>query len=105
MNEEDLFITETAKEMEQTLRSSRLEVCVKDGRRVVTSQNTQWYRHFCKRYERLHKSKYRTIIKRCHTLTALKRLQHSNYQGVYADRLMQIIEVYWGTYGPPINHP
>ena len=37
----------------------------------------------------------RTIIKRCHTIAALKRMEAGNFAGVYAKRLEPFLSEEW----------
>ena len=58
--------------------------------RIVLSQNADWYRRFCRewvRHRRDKRYKPRTIIKRCHTENALRRIIDGRAEGCYAERL------------------
>ena len=63
--------------------------------RVPVSVNTYWYRRFCAQYETMRGRKYRTIIKRCHTIRALERMEAGNFAGVYAERLEPFLSEDW----------
>lgn len=91
-------IAETATYLLDELEGQGLEVVKVPSEngyvRVPVSVNAEWYRHFCASYKRS-RNKYprpRTIIKRCHTISALKRIISGNINGVYAERLMPYIE-------------
>lgn len=83
----------------EELLSSGLEVIKVPGReggyiRVPVSVNCEWYRRFCRTLQRGRRRypKPRTIIKRCHTVAALKRLMRGNDKSAYAERLMPFLE-------------
>jgi hypothetical protein len=83
----------------EELESSWPETCKVPGRyggyiRVPVSTNCEWYRRLCRRYlsRRRRYPKPRTIIKRCHTIIALKRIAAGNQVGVYAERLRPFLE-------------
>ncbi len=63
--------------------------------RIPVSINTEWYRRFCGQYMGLHRRKMRTIIKRCHTIRALQRMEAGNSEGVYAERLAPFLTEEW----------
>jgi len=100
-NDEDdaLYVQETARAMLEQLQTHHLEVQIVDECRRVVSQNTQWYRDFCAAHATFRRNRPRTIIKRCHTVSALKRLiRDPDSNGVYSGRLMETIGVYWDKY-------
>jgi hypothetical protein len=83
----------------EELEAGWLEVIKAPGRdggyvRVPISANAEWYRRFCRQYEvrRKRYPKPRTIIKRCHTIKALRRLMDGQKDGIYVDRLKEFIE-------------
>lgn len=83
------------------LLASRLEVVKVGTLRAVQSENAGWYREFCAAFKQPRK-KYprpRTIIKRCHTVRALRRIVDGDSGTVYADRLMSFVEDYAGKVG------
>lgn len=61
---------------------------------MAIEQNAQWYRDFCAAYKNRRKryAKPRTIIKRCDTKRALERIACGNVNGVYAERLLPVVE-------------
>jgi hypothetical protein len=70
-----------AKALLADLEGNYLEVTKAPGReggyiRVPVSVNAEWYRQFCKRYltTRRRYPKPRTLIRRCHTVAALRRI-------------------------------
>lgn len=90
---------DAARHLLDELESGWLEVCKVPGRnggyiRVPVSVNAEWYTRFCRsclsRSRRF--SKLRTMIRRQHTIAALKRIMRGNAKGVYAERLMPFIE-------------
>ena len=92
---------QAARRMLNELESSDLEVCEIPGSnggyiRVPISVNLQWYRRFCAQYQttRRRHPKPRTIIRRCHTIAALRRIIAGNRSGVYAGRLISLIDEY-----------
>lgn len=104
----------TCKTMLEFLKGSRLEVGVnrENCTRVVISQNTKWYQDFCACYtscswiyrngkKTRRKKRVRTFIKRCDTISALKRMVNGNYSGEYAERLSYYVEIFWDEYA---NH-
>jgi hypothetical protein len=121
---EDEFISQPVKEltkeehtrltcemMLEYLQRSHLEVAVNYDNhiRVVVSQNTKWYQDFCSSYQNYswvyrngkrtkRQKRYRTIIKRCDTISTLKRMINGNFQGEYATRLMEFVEAFWEKY-------
>lgn len=69
--------------------------------RAVYQQNARWYRDFCGEYvmrrvgrmkRRSRYRKPRTIIKRCHTRTALLHLMAGKNSTLYSKRLVDFIE-------------
>ncbi len=85
--------------MLEELESGYPETCKVPGReggyiRVPLSVNCEWYRRFCRQFMRSRRRypKFRTIIKRCHTIAALRRIASENEDGVYAERLRPFIE-------------
>lgn len=89
------------------LESSGLEVMKVPGRhggyiRVPVSVNAEWYRHFCRLYgdnRTNRRMRQRTMIKRCHTIAALKRLIAGNSSSLYAERLIAFVERERGRHG------
>jgi len=89
-----------ARELLEELESGWLEVCKCPSQqggyiRVPVSVNAEWYRRFCKQFERPRRRypKLRTIIKRCHTVTALgKIIAGVEDDGVYVGRLIDWID-------------
>jgi hypothetical protein len=85
------------------LQGGWLEVCKVPSRhggyiRVPVSVNAEWYQKFCKRYLARHSRRYpkhRTLIRRQHTIKALRRLIAGNHAGVYAERLMTFAEQWY----------
>ena len=61
--------------------------------RVPVEVNTEWYRAFCRRYMRSRRRypKIRTIIKRCTTIAAMKRMLRGDRETEYAQRLLDFI--------------
>ena len=105
------YIRMTCEYMLEYLERSYLEVAVNQENctRITVNRNTEWYRDFCAAYQNYswvyrggkrvkRKKRYRTIIKRCWTIAALKRMIDGNFKGVYATRLMEFIEVFWMKY-------
>lgn len=85
--------------MLQDLLDHRLEVykvpsSISGYVRCAITTNCEWYSKLCSSYCRTRKKypKYRTIIKRQHTITALKRMIKGNHKGIYAARILEIIE-------------
>lgn len=81
------------------LESGRLEVCKVPGReggyvRAIVSVNCEWYQRFCANYIRARRRypKIRTYIKRRNTEVALKRMLKGDLSGVYAERILALIE-------------
>lgn len=81
------------------LESTRLEVCKYPGRhggyvRVVVSSNCEWYRQLCRNYVRPRKRypKPRTIIRRQVTVKAIQRMLRGNLCGVYAERILDVMQ-------------
>lgn len=56
--------------------------------RIPIITNCPWYREFCASYTRFRRGRDRTIIKRCHTIEALKRMQCGDRTTTYAQRLL-----------------
>jgi|GEM_PF-2676617 len=88
-----------ARHLFDELESHFPETCKVPGRfggyvRVAVQQNCEWYRRLCRKHlaSRKRYPKPRTIIRRCHTLAALKRIAAGNAEGVCAERLMPFIE-------------
>lgn len=86
--------------LRELLESSFPETIKVPGReggyvRVPVSVNTEWYRRFCADYETMRGRKMRTIIKRCHTIQALRRMGAGNFAGVYAERLSPFLVEEW----------
>ena len=78
------------------LRSFRLEVikvpsCDGAYIRLVVCANCEWYREFCDSYTKFRRGRYRTYIKRCHTIAALQRMINGDTTTTYAQRLEQIV--------------
>lgn len=63
--------------------------------RICNSVNCEWYSRFCRAHEGFRRNrrwkKPRTFIKRCHTITALKRIIAGRMDSVYAERLEPFI--------------
>jgi hypothetical protein len=94
--------------LRELLESSFPETAKVPGReggyiRVPVSVNTEWYRRFCANHERWRGRKTRTIIKRCHTIAALKRMEAGNFNGVYAERLKPFLCDDWIPPAPRIE--
>jgi len=94
--------------LRELLESSFPETAKVPGReggyvRVAVSVNTEWYRRFCATHARLRGRKIRTIIKRCHTIRALRRLEAGNFSGVYAERLEPFLSAEWVTEMCPVE--
>ena len=73
-----------------------IKVPWRDGyKRALMSENTEWYREFCRQFEFCRKSrryrKPRTIIKRCWTRTALLHLADGQNGTLYSGRLLDFI--------------
>ncbi len=86
--------------LRELLESSFPEAMKVPGRdggyvRVPISTNTIWYRRFCSQYEKPQPQKMRTIIKRCHTIRALQRIEAGDFSGVYASRLEPFLTEEW----------
>jgi len=86
--------------LRELLESSFPETAKVPGRdggyvRVPVSVNTEWYRQFCARHETLRGRKMRTIIKRCHTIRALQRIEAGDCKGEYAKRLKPFLRKSW----------
>jgi hypothetical protein len=102
---EEEYVAATAEAMLTLLRASWLTVVVDRERciRKVVEHNTQWYRDFCKAYERQRRNKRlkdpRTIIKRCHVEATLEKLKNGEpCDSVYVDRLSEVMESFWHKY-------
>lgn len=88
----------TIRWMLDDLLSNRLEVAKLPSSRggytrVVVSHNCPWYQKLCENYCRKRRKRYRrefTIIKRCHTVAALKRMLAGDRSGVYAERILEV---------------
>ncbi len=87
-----------ALELLAELESGYLEVCKVPSRhggyiRVPVSVNHEWYRRFCRMFLSRNRRypRPRTLIRRCHTIEALRRIAAGNTNGVYAERLMPFI--------------
>ena len=94
-------IRELASRLLDELESGYLEVCKIPSPhggyiRVPVSVNTEWYSRFCRRHTkgRRRYPKHRTIIRRCHTRAALRRMAAGDIRGLYAERLLDFID-YW----------
>lgn len=90
-------IYEQAQYLLDELLATRLEVikvpsCDGGYVRLTVSQNCDWYRDFCASYTRFRRRRDRTIIKRCHTIAALKRLQAGDRQTEYIKRLLVYVQ-------------
>ena len=90
-------IYEQARVLLEELQSTRLEVIkvpARDGGyvRLTVNRNCDWYRDFCASYTRFRRQRDRTIIKRCHTITALKRIQAGDRLTEYAKRLLVYVQ-------------
>ena len=90
---------EAADELLEELESGYLEVCKIPGKeggfvRVAVSVNCEWYRRFCRRFlvSRRRYPKPRTIIRRCDTIQALRRIVAGETGGAYVERLMPFVE-------------
>lgn len=88
--------------MKEELESSYPETIKIPGKeggyiRVPVSVNAEWYRIFCERHKTRSRRfpKPRTVIKRVDTLRALDRLAQGNTEGVYAERLLSVIEEFY----------
>lgn len=91
--------TEAARHLLDELEAGWLEVCMVSNLnggyiRVPISVNAEWYSRFCAQYLSRSKRfpKLRTMIRRQHTIAALKRIEQGNTRGVYAERLLPFIE-------------
>jgi hypothetical protein len=62
--------------------------------RVPVQQNAEWYRYLCRRntVSRRRYPKPRTIIRRCHTIAALRRMLRGDRETVYAQRILDVME-------------
>jgi hypothetical protein len=62
--------------------------------RAPISWNAPWYQRLCRANMTCRKRypKARTIIKRIHTVTALRRMLKGDLTGVYAERILAVIE-------------
>lgn len=81
----------------EELQATRLEVIKVPSRdggyvRLTVGQNCDWYRDFCASYTRFRRQRDRTIIKRCHTIAALKRIQAGDRLTEYAKRLLVYVQ-------------
>ena len=90
---------EAAELLLEELEGNGLEVCKVPGLeggyvRVSVSVNCEWYRRLCCQWKKSRRRypKARTIIKRVHTVAALRRIIAGNFSGVYAQRLQPFIE-------------
>ena len=99
-------IARRAARMLEELDSGYLEVCKVPGRqggyvRVVCNCNAEWYRVFCRRFERGRRRyrKPRTIIRRCHTRKALLHLAAGKNGTVYSGRLVEFMERWYEDIG------
>ncbi len=91
------------REMLSELQGNRLEVALleradEDGesrgnRLVVVSQNAGWYRVLCGNHltTRRRYPKPRTVIRRVHTVRALKRMMSGDRTSVYAQRILDVM--------------
>jgi len=108
---EEEHIRLTCEIMLEYLQRSHLEVAINQDSciRVIVSQNTKWYQNFCSSYQNCswvyrngkrtkRKKRYRTIIKRCDTASALKRMINGDFRGEYATRLLEFVEIFWTKY-------
>src|SRR5262249_22352957 len=99
---------ELAAQLYDDLREHRLEVVLVPSRdpdcalrggmiRAVQSKNPKWYSEFCERYPtsryRVRRHKSDTLIKRQHTLRALKMLAEGRNGTIYTERLTLFIDV------------
>jgi hypothetical protein len=106
MMEPDLLQQCIAKMLHDELECRRLDVYLSpawgsygdDGKqlRVAMDQNPRWYREFCAAYPAnrsrpRRRSKPDTIIKRRHTLRALREIAAGRAQTTYARRLLPIV--------------
>jgi hypothetical protein len=62
--------------------------------RLPVITNCPWYRELCAAYTRFRRGRQRTIIKRCHTVMALKRMLCGDRETIYAQRIMLIAADY-----------
>lgn len=92
-------VQKTLKWMLAELTANRLEVCkipsrIQGYRRIVIACNCEWYQELCRRYEypRKRYPKFRTMIRRCATIRALTRMIAGDYRGVYAERILSVME-------------
>lgn len=97
------FIEQTAAQyMLEELEERRLvvvKVRTEDGwKRMATETNADWYQIFCDEYTTKRKKypKTRTIIKRIHTINALKQIANDEIdeRNQYVERLRPFIESY-----------
>lgn len=72
------------------LKGNKLEVIALNGLRVVVDTNCPWYQQLCSKHVRFRRGRYRTIIKRSHTIKCLERLIKGDLSGVYAERILEI---------------
>lgn len=92
-------VRNTVRHLLDELEASSLVVCKVPSRkggyiRIPVSVNAEWYQHFCRKWmgTRRRYPKPRTIIKRCHTLRALRAIANGEQSGVYVERLMEFVE-------------
>lgn len=79
--------------------SRRIDRANYDMIRAVQSQNADWYREFCgchesSRKDRLRWSKFKTSIKRAHTIRALNELIAGECETPYAQMVYSFLENY-----------
>lgn len=91
-------MVETLKRMLAELQGNRLVVAkfrVEGGYiRAPVSWNAPWYQRLCGAHtaSRRRYPKPRTIIRRQHTIVALRRMLRGDMTGVYAERILATIE-------------
>lgn len=93
-------VADAARQLLEELEAGWLEVAKIPSRRggyirVPMSKNAEWYSRLCRTYESATSKRFpkpRTIIKRCHTIAALRRLIDGRRDGEYYERLRPFIE-------------
>lgn len=87
----------------KAFKPETIKVPSRDGGyvRLPVITNCPWYREFCASYTRFRRGRDRTIIKRCHTITALRRMIRGDRTTVYARRLLEIAGTYEVDHTPP----
>lgn len=95
-------IREAAKILLEELEAGYLEVCKVPSRhggyiRVPVSVNAEWYRRLCTRHQSARRKRRtcrrpRTVIRRCDTISALRRIMRGDFRGVYAERIKPFVK-------------